>query len=128
MVPHEALFLEGVIEERYSLRPEERAQGKTVPYTFKLQNVTMLGNVSETRVKAFSINVETPMLTPAFRKGLVRVIKAHEGKTPLEVFFFDPDTRYRIQLKSNKYQVSVSEELITALRRLGIDHFEAVKK
>ena len=128
MVPHNALFLEGVVEERYSLRPEERAQGKTVPYTFKLQSVTLLGNVSESKVKAFSINIETPMLTPAFRKGLVQVIKQHEGKTPLEVFFFDPDTRYRIQLKSNKYQVSVSEDLITALRRLGIDQFEAVKK
>ena len=128
MVPHNALFLEGVVEERYSLRPEERAQGKTVPYTFKLQSVTLLGNVSESKVKAFSINIETPMLTPAFRKGLVQVIKQHEGKTPLEVFFFDPDTRYRIQLKSNKYQVSVSEDLITDLRRLGIDQFEAVKK
>ena len=128
MVPHEALFLEGAVEERYSLRPEERAQGKTVPYTFKLQNVTLLGNVAETRIKAFSINVETPMLTPAFRKGLVQVIKEHAGKTPLEVFFFDPDTRYRIQLKSNKFQVSVSDDLIAALRRLGVDHFEVVKK
>ena len=128
MVPHNALFLEGVIEERYSLRPEERAQGKTVPYTFKLQNVTLLGNVSESRIKAFTINIETPMLTPAFRKGLVQTIKAHSGKTPLEVFFFDPDTRYRIQMKSNKFQVSVSEDLITALRRLGVDQFEAVKK
>ena len=128
MVPHNALFLEGVIEERYSLRPEERAQGKTAPYTFKLQNVTLLGNVAESKVKAFSINIETPMLTPAFRKGLVQAVKAHAGKTPLEVFLFDPDTRYRIQLKSNKFQVSVSEDLITDLRRLGVDQFEAVKK
>ena len=84
--------------------------------------------MAETRIKAFSINVETPMLTPDFRKGLVRVIKAHAGKTPLEVFFFDPATRYRIQMKSNKFQVSVSEDLITALRRLGVDQYEAVKK
>jgi DNA polymerase-3 subunit alpha len=128
MVPHNALFLEGSIEERYSLRPEERAQGKTVPYTFKLQSVTLLGNVAESRIKAFSINVETPMLTPAFREGLVKTIRKHGGKTPLEVFFYDPDTRYRIQMKSNKFQVSVSEELITDLRRLGIDKFDVTKK
>ena len=128
MVPHNALFLEGSIEERYSLRPEERAQGKTVPYTFKLQSVTLLGNVAESRIKAFSINVETPMLTPAFREGLVKTIRKHVGKTPLEVFFYDPDTRYRIQMKSNKFQVSVSEELITDLRRLGIDKFDVTKK
>ena len=128
MVPHNALFLEGVIEERYSLRPEERAQGKTVPYTFKLQSATMLGNVAEGRIKAFSINVETPMLTPAFREGLVKVIRKHKGNTPLEVYLFDPTTRYRIQLKSNKYQVSVSAELISDLRHIGIDQVEAVKK
>ena len=128
MVPHDALFLEGVIEERYFLRPEEKAQGKTVPYTFKLQNVTLLGNVAESRIKAFGISIETPMLTPAFREGLVKVIRKHKGGIPLEVFFFDPDTRYRIQLKSNKYQVAVSEELLTDLRHLGVDQFEVVKK
>ena len=128
MVPHDALFLEGVIEERYFLRPEEKAQGKTVPYTFKLQSVTLLGNVAESRIKAFGINIETPMLTPAFREGLVKVIRKHKGGIPLEVFFFDPDTRYRIQLKSNKYQVAVSEELLTDLRHLGVDQFEVVKK
>ena len=128
MVPHDALFLEGVVEERYFLRPEEKAQGKTVPYTFKLQNVTLLGNVAETRIKAFSINIETPMLTPAFREGLVKVIRKHKGSIPLEVFFFDPDTRYRIQLKSNKYQVAVSTELLSDLRQLGVDQFEVVKK
>ena len=128
MVPHDALFLEGVVEERYFLRPEEKAQGKTVPYAFKLQNVTLLGNVAETRIKAFSINIETPMLTPAFREGLVKVIRKHKGSIPLEVFFFDPDTRYRIQLKSNKYQVAVSTELLTDLRQLGVDQYEVVKK
>ena len=128
MVPHDALFLEGVIEERYFLRPEEKAQGKSVPYTFKLQSVTLLGNVAESRIKAFGINIETPMLTPAFREGLVKVIRKHKGSIPLEVFFFDPETRYRIQLKSNKYQVAVSEELLADLRHLGVDQFEVVKK
>ena len=80
------------------------------------------------RLKAFSINVETPMLTPDFRKGLVKAIKEHVGKIPLEVFFFDPTTRYRIQMKSNKFQVSVSNDLIDALRHLGVDQYEVMKK
>ena len=58
----------------------------------------------------------------------MKVIRKHKGSIPLEVFFFDPDTRYRIQLKSNKYQVAVSEELLTDLRHLGVDQFEVVKK
>ena len=128
MIPHQALFIEGAIEEKYSLRPEERAQGKTVPYVFKVKSITMLGNVCESMVKAFGINIETPMLTPEFRKGLVKVIKSHAGKIPLEVFFYDPETRYRIQLKSNKYQVAVSTELINDLRRLGVDQYEVTRK
>ena len=90
--------------------------------------MTLLGNVAESRIKAFGINIETPMLTPAFREGLVKVIRKHKGSIPLEVFFFDPETRYRIQLKSNKYQVAVSEELLADLRHLGVDQFEVVKK
>ncbi|MBR5255771.1 MAG: DNA polymerase III subunit alpha [Bacteroidales bacterium] len=128
MIPHQALFIEGTIEEKYGLRPEERAQGKTVPYVFKVKGITMLGNVAENMIKAFGINIETPMLTPEFRKGLVKVIKSHAGKIPLEVFFYDPETRYRIQLKSNKYQVAVSTELINDLRHLGVDQFEVVRK
>ncbi len=128
MVPHEALFIEGVIEEKFSLRQEERAQGKTAPYAFKVKSIMMLGNVCESTLKAFSINIETPMLTPAFRKGLVKVVKAHDGKTPLEVFLYDPETRFRIQMKSNKFQVAVNADLINELRALGVDKYEAVKK
>ncbi len=128
MIPHEALFIEGVIEEKFALRQEERAQGKTAPYTFKVKGIMMLGNVCESMLKAFGISIETPMLSPEFRKGLVKVIRAHEGRTPLEVYFYDPDTRFRIQMKSNKFQVAVSEDLLTDLRRLGVDKFEVVKK
>jgi hypothetical protein len=31
-------------------------------------------------------------------------------------------------MKSNKFQVAVSEDLLTDLRRLGVDKFEVVKK
>ena len=128
MQPHEALYLEGVVEEKFFLKPEERAQGKTSPYVFKVRKVMMLGNVTSEYLKSFSINIDTPMLTPRFREDLLRVVKKHRGGTPLEMFLYDPKTRYRIQFKSNKFQVSVSSDLITDLRRIGVDHYEAVRK
>ena len=128
MQPHEALYLEGVVEEKFFLKPEERAQGKTSPYVFKVRKVMMLGNVTSEYLKSFSINIDTPMLTPRFREDLLRVVKKHRGGTPLEMFLFDPKTRYRIQFKSNKFQVSVSSDLITDLHRIGVDHYEAVRK
>ena len=128
MRPHDALFLDGVVEEKWALKPEERAQGKSAPYAFKLKKVTMLGNVSAEMLKGFSINVETPMLTPRFREDLVKVVKRNKGTIPLEIFLYDPQTRYRIQFKSNKFQVAVTTELIDDLRRIGVTEFEAVKK
>jgi len=128
MVPHEALFLEGVIEEKFFLKPEERAQGKTSPYTFKVKKVTMLGNVSDELLKSFVVDLETPILTPAFREGLVKVVKQHKGNIPLEMTLFDPQTRYRIQFKSNKFQVTVSTDLIHDLHAIGIDKYEVVRK
>jgi hypothetical protein len=53
---------------------------------------------------------------------------APAGKTPLEVFLYDPETRFRIQMKSNKFQVAVNADLINELRALGVDKYEAVKK
>ena len=128
MQPHEALYLEGVVEEKFFLKPEERAQGKTSPYAFKVRKIMMLGNVTSEYLKSFSISIDTPMLTPAFREDLLRVMKKHRGGTPLEMFLFDPKTRYRIQFKSNKFQVSVSSDLIADLHRIGVDHYEAVRK
>ena len=88
----------------------------------------MLANVTSEYLKSFSINIDTPMLTPRFREDLLRVVKKHRGGTPLEMYLYDPKTRYRIQFKSNKFQVSVSSDLITDLRRIGVDHYEAVRK
>ena len=128
MQPHEALFLEGAVEEKYVVKAEERAQGKIAPFVFKVKKITMLGNVSESVLKSFGLNIDSPMLTPSFREDLVRVIRKHKGHTPLEIFLYDPKTRYRIQFKSNKFEVAVSTDLLTDLRRIGVDRYEVVRK
>ena len=74
------------------------------------------------------VDIDTPMLVPSFREELVKVVRRHKGSVPLEMTLFDPQTRYRIQFKSNKFQVAVSTELIADLHRIGIDKYEAVRK
>jgi DNA polymerase-3 subunit alpha len=128
MRPHDALFLEGVVEEKWSTKPEERAKGQAAPYSFKVKKVTMLGNVSAEMLKSFCINVETPMLTPRFREDLLKTVVRNRGNIPLEIYLFDPGTRYRIQFKSNKFQVAVTTEFINDLRRIGVVSYEAVRK
>ena len=55
-------------------------------------------------------------------------MKRNKGSIPLEIFLYDPQTHYRIQFKSNKFQVGVTTELIQDLRRIGVDKFEVIRK
>jgi DNA polymerase-3 subunit alpha len=128
MTPKNTLFLEGTIEEKFFLKPEEKAQGKTAPYTFRLKKVTLLGNISDDILSGFSLDITTPMLTPKFREDLVKVVKKHKGKIPLTLYLYDPETHYRIQFISKKFQVGVTSGLIQDLHKIGVDRYEVLKK
>lgn len=120
MKPHENLYIEGDIEEKYFIKPEERAQGKTSPYAFRVKKIMLLGNVNETLLNAFSISITTPMLTEKFRKDLVSLIQANRGTVPLKMFLYDPQTKYNIEFHSTKFKVAVTTELVSALKLLGV--------
>ncbi len=128
MQPKATLFLEGVVEEKFFLKPEERAQGKTAPYTFKVRKVTLLGNISDDLLTGFCMDITTPMLTQEFRQNLVKVVHKHKGNIPLTLYLFDPGTRYRIQFYSKKFQVAVTSEFIRDLRAIGVDKYEVQRR
>ena len=128
MTPKATLFLEGEVGEKFALRQEERAQGKTAPYAFRLKKVTLLGNLSDALLAGFSVDITTPMLTQEFREKLVKTVKKHKGSIPLTLYLFDPETRYRIQFVSKKFQVAVTSAFIQDLRKIGIDRYEVVRK
>ena len=125
---HSALFLEGAAEEKFFVKPEERAQGKTAPWVFKLKKVTLLGNISDDILTGFCLDLSTPMLTQQFRHDLIKVIKEHKGTIPLTLYLYDPVTRYRIQFYSKKFQVAVTSEFIRDLQRIGIDRYEVTRR
>ena len=128
MQPKATLFLEGEIGEKYFLKPEEKAQGKTAPYAFKIKKVTLLGNITDELLAGFSMEVTTPMLTPQFRENLVKVVKKHKGSIPLTLFLYDPGTKYRIQFYSKKFQVAVTSEFIQDLHKIGVEKYEVTRK
>ena len=128
MTPKNTLFLEGTVEEKFFLKPEEKAQGKSAPYTFRLKKVTLLGNITDDILSGFSLDITTPMLTPQFREDLVKVVKKHKGKIPLTLYLYDPQTHYRIQFISKKFQVGVTSGLIQDLHKIGVDRYEVLKK
>ena len=128
MTPKNTLFLEGEVCEKFFVKAEERAQGKSAPYTFRLKKVTLLGNITDDILSGFSLDITTPMLTQQFREDLVRVVINHKGKIPLTLYLYDPETHYRIQFISRKFQVAVTSGLIQDLHKIGIDRYEVLKK
>ena len=116
-------------QRRPAMGPEDIAQGKKpAPYAFKPRKVTLLGNVTDEKLKGFSIELDTPMLTPEFRRDLTRVVKGHKGRIPLTFSVYDPGTKYRIQFYSKKFQVAVTTEFIQDLAAIGIHRYDIQKK
>ena len=117
---HSALFIEGVIEEKYFIKPEDRAKGKTSDYAFKPRNMMLLGNVTDTYVKGFSIQLSTPMLSQEFREKLVKMIRKNKGNVPLTMFLYDPENKWNIEFLSRKFKVAVTADLLDGLRAMNI--------
>jgi DNA polymerase-3 subunit alpha len=125
--PHSAIFIEGEITEKYYIKPEDRAQGKTSPYAFKVKKISLLGNVTESLIKGFSISISTPMLSPAFRDKMVKTIRTNKGNIPLTMFLYDPEKKWNIEFLSRKFKVAVTAEFIAQLEKMGIK-YNVIKK
>ena len=122
-----AVMIEGEIDEKFYIKPEEREQGKTSPYAFKIKKVALLGNVTESLLKGFAINISTTMLSPEFREKLVRLLKANKGNIPLSMFLTAPDKGWKIEFLSRKFRVAVTSDFIADLQKMGIQ-YDTVKK
>jgi len=122
MEQHAQIFIEGEIAEKYFIKPEDRAQGKTSPYTFKMKNLSLLGNLTGERLTGISLVIDTEKINPEFRKDLAKLLKANQGKTPLMIYLQDRSSGYKLEMKSKKYSVSVSEDFISRLSMLGIPY------
>ena len=122
MLLHEQLFIEGEIAERYFIKAEERAKGKTSPYAFKIKKISLLGNISADLIKTFSLNLDSKQLNEKFRKDLVKLVKTYAGPTKLSVFLFDARSGYRVELFSKKFSVAVCADLLSGLEHLGITY------
>ena len=122
-----AIFIEGEIDEKYYIKPEEKAQGKTSPYTFKVKKIMLLGNVTDSFVKGFAINISTDMLTQEFRDKLVKMIKRNKGSVPLTMFLHDPEKGWNIEFLSRKFRVAVTADFIEDLKKMQI-RYSVLKK
>lgn len=117
---HTAIYIEGEIKESYYVKPEEKEKAATVPYKFRLKNISLLGNIAERMVAGFVIEISTTMLNPDFRESLKNAIKGSKGNIPLSIFLVDPKTKYQIEFLSKKFQVAVTSDFLAEVKNLGV--------
>ena len=124
MTVHNAIYIEGMIEEKYFVKPDPKSKEKPKesPYAFKVKNVMLLGNVSDTYIKGLSLKITTPQLSPEFRERLVSMIKSNKGNVPLTMSLYDPVKKWNIDFLSRKFKVAVTAQLIDELERLRIGY------
>ena len=82
----------------------------------------LLGNVTDTYVKGFSIQLSTPMLSQEFREKLVKMIKKNKGNVPLTMFLYDPENKWNIEFLSRKFRVGVTAGFIEELEKMNVKY------
>ena len=68
------------------------------------------------------LEVATGMITPAFRKELVSVLKKHKGKNRLSLKLVDRESKFMVDFFSKKYTVSVDMFLLEELRKMSVPY------
>ena len=117
---HTAVFVEGEIREAYFTRPEDKDKMTNVPYKFKVKKISLLGNLSDSMISEFGIEIPAQVLNPDFRKSLVHVLKSSKGNIPVSIYVDDPETKYAVEFISKKFQISVTADFIADVRDLGL--------
>ena len=121
------VYIEGVVEEKYFVRPEDRKIKGNPPYAFKIKKISLLGNVANSLLKSFVIKIRTPMLNSTFRERLINLVKSNRGTIPLSMILYDPVTEYNIEFMSRKYKVAVSNPFVNDLKDMDV-LYESVRK
>ena len=115
--PHNSLLIEGKIDEKYFIKPEDRKEKGDPEYTFRIENVSLLGNVMDGRVKEFVLFIKASKDYDS--SALVKILKANKGTTPLDIYMMDPVTGHTVEYRSHKYAVHPNADLTDALEQLG---------
>lgn len=117
---HTAVFVEGEIREAYFTKPEDKDKMTNIPYKFKVKKISLLGNLSDSMISEFGIEIPAQVLNPDFRKNLVHVLKSSKGNIPVSIYVDDPETKYAVEFISKKFQISVTADFIADVRDLGL--------
>ena len=123
---HTTIFIEGTVKEAW-FGKDDPNKPANIPYKFRINKMSLLGNIADSLIDGFSIEVPDHVLSPDFRKKLKSVLKTHKGTIPLSMYVSDHKTEYGVDFIARKYPVNVSADFIADLRDLGLRHKVTLK-
>ena len=118
MQVHNNLFIEGYVDEKFRVSPEERKEKGDPDYGFKIKKISLLSNVAEQLIKEFKISLVAD--GSLNMDELLRLLKENKGLTPVTVLIIDPKTGHGVDFQCRKFKVRPNIALTDALDRLGL--------
>lgn len=116
---HQAVYVTGEIKARY--RGKKDPNDKTPEdFEFRVNDVTMLGSVNESLLKALKVYIPEDIITSQFRKEFTKILKGNKGPTPLLIVLVSRAHQWNVDMKSKKFTVAVNSELLSQLKTLGL--------
>ena len=123
-----AIFVNAEVAERRFGRKNQDGSSEPPKYDLRINEIRLLGNITEDYVTGFTIQLTTPMLSQEFRRSLMALLKENKGNVPLNMVLYDPEHKYNITFHSKKFQVGINSEFIQQVRDMGLGYKVNVKQ
>jgi DNA polymerase-3 subunit alpha len=110
MVPNLFVFIKGRVQERYN---------QPGSLEFKVQRIDLLNEVKEKAFSNLKVKIDVNKVNDELILNLENIFKQYNGKSSLELFIEDASENMTVKLYSKAYKISINNDLMFELDRLG---------
>jgi DNA polymerase-3 subunit alpha len=107
------LYIKGRVDNRW---------GKEDDFEFKISSIEMLTDVREKYIKNISVEVDLERLDDQFISLIFDKIKGNDGTASLNFIVTNRKEQMAISMRSSKYKVSLTNEMLQTLDDLGLTY------
>jgi len=107
------LYIKGRVDNRW---------GKEDDFEFKISSIEMLTDVREKYIKNISVEIDLERLDDKFISLIYDKIKGNDGTASLNFIVTNRKEQMAISMRSSKYKVSLTNEMLQTLDDLGLTY------
>ncbi len=107
------LYLKGRVENRW---------GKEDDFEFKISSIEMLPEVREKYIKNISVELDVDAINDRLVNTIFEHIKSNSGTASLNFIVTNKKEQMAISMRSSKFQVSLSNEMLKSLDEMGLNY------